>query len=80
MLINSAQRMPSIGRRISIEVEDLARRLSANILGSYMWRYRSKFHQNHMDGLAMKCLCSVVGSPLVLPLKMLFPHARLLYE
>ena len=27
MLINSAQRMPSIGRRISIEVGDLARRL-----------------------------------------------------
>ena len=33
MLINSARRMPSIGRRISIEVGDLARRLSANILG-----------------------------------------------
>ena len=63
MLINSARRMPSIGRRISIKVGDLARRLSANILGSYMWRYRSKFH---IDGLAMKCLCGVVRS-LVLP-------------
>ena len=39
MLINSARRMPSIGRRISIEVGDLARRLSAKILGSYIWRY-----------------------------------------
>ena len=36
MLINSARRMPSIGRRISIEVGDLARRLSAKILGSYI--------------------------------------------
>ena len=38
MLINSAQKMPSIQRRISIESRDPAHQLSANILGSYLWR------------------------------------------
>ena len=38
-LINSAQKMPSIERRISIEFRNPAHQLSANILGSYMWRY-----------------------------------------
>ena len=39
MLINSAQKMPSIQRRISIEFRDPAHRLSINLLGSYLWRY-----------------------------------------
>ena len=39
MLINSAWKMPSIERRISIEFRDPAHQLSANILDSYLWRY-----------------------------------------
>ena len=39
MLINPAQKMPSIQRRISIEFRNPAHQLSANILGSYLWRY-----------------------------------------
>ena len=39
MLINSAQKMSSIQGRISIEFRDPAHQLSANILGSYLWRY-----------------------------------------
>ena len=39
MLINSAQKMSPIQRRISIEFRDPAHQLSANILGSYLWRY-----------------------------------------
>ena len=39
MLINSAQKMPSIQRRISIEFRNPAHQLSANILDSYMCRY-----------------------------------------
>ena len=39
MLINPAQKMPSIQCRISIEFRDPAHQLSANILGSYLWRY-----------------------------------------
>ena len=38
MLINSAQKMPSIERRISMEFRNPAHQLSANILGSYLWR------------------------------------------
>ena len=37
MLINSAQKMPSIQHRISMESRDPAHQLSANILSSYMW-------------------------------------------
>ena len=36
MLINSARKMPSIERRISIEFRDPAHQLSANILDSYL--------------------------------------------
>ena len=39
MLINSAQKMPSIQGRISIEFRNHAHQLSTNILGSYLWRY-----------------------------------------
>ena len=39
MLINSAQKMSSIQGRISEEFIDPVHQLSANILGSYMWRY-----------------------------------------
>ena len=39
MLINSARKMPSIERRISIEFRDPAHQLSENILGSCLWRH-----------------------------------------
>ena len=39
MLINSAQKMSSIERRISIGFRNPAHQLSANILASYLWRY-----------------------------------------
>ena len=39
MLINSAQKMPSIESWISIGFRNPAHQLSANILGSYLWRY-----------------------------------------
>ena len=39
MLIISGRKMPSIERLISIEFRDPAHLLSANILGSYLWRY-----------------------------------------
>ena len=39
MLINSAQKMLSIERRISIEFRNPAHQLSANIMSSYLWRY-----------------------------------------
>ena len=39
MLINSAQKMPTIERRISIDFRNPAHQLSANNLGSYLWRY-----------------------------------------
>ena len=39
MLINSAQKMPSIERRISIGFRNPAHQLSADILGSYLRRY-----------------------------------------
>ena len=39
MLINSAQKIPSFQRKISIEFRDPAHQLSADILGSYLWRY-----------------------------------------
>ena len=39
MLINSAQKMPSIQLRISIEFRNPAHQLSANILASYLLRY-----------------------------------------
>ena len=39
MLINSVQKMLSIQCRISIEFRDLSHQLSANIFGSFMWRY-----------------------------------------
>ena len=39
MLINSARKIPSIERRISKEFRDPSHQLSANILGSYLWRY-----------------------------------------
>ena len=37
MLINSAQKMPSIQRRICVEYREPAHQLSTNILGSYLW-------------------------------------------
>ena len=39
MLINSVQKIPSIQRKISVEFRDPAHQLSADILGSYLWRY-----------------------------------------
>ena len=40
MLINSAQKMPSIERKISIEFRNPAHQLSTIIiLDSYLWRY-----------------------------------------
>ena len=39
MLINSAHKMLSIERRISIEFKNPAHQLSANILGRYLWMY-----------------------------------------
>ena len=55
MLINSARKMPSIERRISIELRDTAHQLSANILGSYLWRYFylpsvSRLIHEHLSG------------------------------
>ena len=41
MLINSAQKMPSFERRISIEFRNPAHQLSANNLGSYLWKLPS---------------------------------------
>ena len=39
MLMNSAQKIPSIERLISIEFGNPAHQLSTNIFGSYLWRY-----------------------------------------
>ena len=39
MLINTAQKMPSMERKISIEFRNPAHQLRSNILGSYLWMY-----------------------------------------
>ena len=48
MLINSAQKTPSIERRISIEFRNPAYQLSANILDSYLWRYLYLHSVSHL--------------------------------
>ena len=55
MLINSAQKKPSIQHRFSIEFRDPADQLSANILGSYLWRY---LYLPSLSSLIHEHLCS----------------------
>ena len=48
------QKMPSIQRRISIEFRNPAHQLSADILGSYLWRYLYLPSISHLVLLACK--------------------------